>query len=382
MRRFGGETTMTRRPYLAAASCLSIALAGEATAEALKFDIPNANGATFTLYGQFDPAFQYVDDGFDSYTAFVDNASSNSRIGFNLEGQRGQTSLLFNFETAFGVRPSDGTSQTDLPPAIAWDRTDIRHLEVIASGPGGTVFFGQGRMATDGVTEFDLSGATLVTKTAVQDSAGGFFFREGDGTLSDIAISEVFTNLDGSRRFRLRYDTPAFQGFTLRAAAGIDVLREDDDGDYYDAAVVYSNTLGGVAVEGGVGYALRTAPGVEDQDRVSGSVTALLPGGLNFTFAAGRLLSGTEGSYVYGKVGYIARILDVGTTRFAVDYNIANDFDSVGSKGTTLGVGIVQQFADPNVEAYVGYQSYAFENASGTSYADMSSLLVGARWRF
>lgn len=45
----------------------------------------NSTGGSFSWYGQFNPAFQYYDDGTETYSRGVDNSGSNSRIGFWLK---------------------------------------------------------------------------------------------------------------------------------------------------------------------------------------------------------------------------------------------------------------------------------------------------------
>ena len=164
------------------------------------FSTPSGR-STLTWYGQFNPAIVSFDDGGSTKTTFTDNASSNSRIGFDMDiDYPDQGTLRLKFETALGFRQSSGISQTSTPPEWRYGRANLRKLEAIWTADYGVISVGQGSMASDGTAGSDLSGSGLTNTVAVSDPAGGFFFRQSDGTLSDIAISDVFSDLDGARR--------------------------------------------------------------------------------------------------------------------------------------------------------------------------------------
>lgn len=65
----------------------------------------------------------------------------------------------------------------------------------------------------------------------------------------------------------------------------------------------------------------------------------------------------------------------------AVDYYMGHDRSVAGSNSDAYGIGLVQKFDDTNIEAYLGWRSYALSEP-GTSYLDASSVLFGARWKF
>ena len=147
----------------------------------------NDTGGSFRWYGQFNPSFQSFDDGVEDYNRLVDNSSSNSRIGFWVEQAYGANTLRFNFETAFGLRASDGVNQVTTGDSLSWSRTNIRHVDFqFETANYGKFSAGQGSMATDGITGTDLSGTGLGANASIADIGGGYFFRDSAGNLTEI----------------------------------------------------------------------------------------------------------------------------------------------------------------------------------------------------
>lgn len=350
--------------------------AGSAAAQ-LKYE--NKSDGSVSLYGWLNPAYQRVDDGFQSYNELTDNTHAQSRVGLWVDQPTGAGLFQFNFETAIGAPPSATFSQTN-SPTWSLTRTAIRKLDVsIQTERAGKFFLGQGSMSTDGVAEIDLSGTTLNLYSSIGDTAGSYEFRTTAGALSGISIGSVMPNLDGARRGRIRYDSPSFNGFTASAAYGEEVLVSGNEDKFYDVALKYGNDFNGTKVSGAIGWARKDISNGGNEDDVFGSIGVLLQQGFNFTIAAGD--RDTGGSYGYGKVGYIGDWWSVGKTALAVDYYSGSDFNVAGSSSDTWGIGAVQTFDDAKVDAYVAYRSYDFADGSA-AYAGMSSFFLGARWRF
>ncbi|WP_096787517.1 porin [Rhodobacter sp. CZR27] len=349
-------------------------------AHAADLTFSNAAGTTVTFYGQVNLTYQGVDDGRDTYDSFVDNSNSTSRVGFWIDGKLFDNRFRFNLETGLGIKNTAETSQTEDANWIDWQRTDIRKLEVVSSGNFGAIWLGQGSMATDGAAEVDNSGTSLAGYSNLADTAGGFFFRDGEA-LSDVTIGGVFRNLDGSRRFRLRYDTPEFSGFTISAAAGTDVLSEDDDATYYDAALRYGHENDTFALDAAMGYSWKDDDGEMTEQALASASATHLPSGLNLTLAMGEQMS-DEGQYLYAKLGWRGDLVPVGETAIAADIYDGSDFGTVGSESGSWGVTAVQQFADIGLEAFLGYRVYDHDDVPGADYEDISTVLVGARWKF
>ena len=338
------------------------------------------SGGTFTYYGQFDPAFTSFDDGQETTDQLTDNASSNSRVGFRIVQPFGDNELTFRFETSFGFAASDAFNQTSEPDNLDWDRTNLRYVDFQYRTEFGTFYVGQGSMASDGIGDRDLSGTTLASAVAIGDIAGGFEFRDGAGALSGITIGAAFDNFDGTRAGRIRYDTPDFNGFIFSIAYGENILTEDNDDEFYDIGLGYEAELGGTQVKAGLGYQVRERPGSEDREDVFGSVSVKLQSGVSLTFATGD--RDTAGTYLYGKIGYEADWLSVGSTAISLDYYSGSDAVSDGDSSDSFGIALVQDFDQQNIETYFGYREYSYDDNTASTYQDASSYIIGARWQF
>lgn len=304
----------------------------------------NDNGGSFRWYGQFNPSFQSFDDGVEEYNRASDNSSSNSRIGFWVEQAFGENTLKFRFETAFGFRASDGTNQTSKGDVTSWSRTNLRHVDLqFETAKYGTFSAGQGSMASDGITGADFSGTGLGAGVSVADIGGGYAFRTSTGTLSGVSIGDAFTDLDGPRLGRLRYDSNNYGGFTFSASYGTDILATNNDRETYDIAVRYSNDeLGAFALDAGLAAAWTEQTGRQDRRDVSGSVSVLHKDtGLSMTVAAGD--RDISGNYAYAKLGYSADLIAAGSTSFSVDYYDGSDLVTAGDSSESWGIAAVQK---------------------------------------
>lgn len=260
-----------------------------------------------------------------------------------------------------------------------WRRTELRKFEVIYDAPTlGTFSFGQGSTATDGYAEADLSGTTVVTYSSLADLAGGIAFRPLGGASSGIDIGDTFSDLDGARRFRVRYDTPDYNGFVASVSAGEEVLTEGDDREFYDLGLKYVRDYGDIKVDGRLGYAWVSG----GDEKAIGSLAVLhKPTGLNGAFSTGGQQADGDDDFVYFKLGYIQDWLSYGSTAFSIDVYEGNDFALAGSESSSIGFGVVQRFDDQNLEVYAGYRTYEFDEVN-TPVGDIDVMVVGARWKF
>lgn len=343
----------------------------------------NSSGGSFTFYGQFSPAYADFDDGSDSKGEGADNAKSNSRVGFTLAQPFGDYELGFKFETALGLRQTSSISQLYTPDGLHWDRQKLRHVDFSLKTPGyGTFYLGQGSMASDNIGDRSYSGATLAGDIAIGDVVGGYLLRRSDGVLSDVTVADAFANFDGGRLGRVRYDSPDFNGFTLRAAYGRNILDSDNGDDYWDVAMAYENDLAsGTKLTAGVGYMYRDRedPNAEDikDTFVSGSV--LLTSGFNFTLAAGD--RNGAGAYYYGSAGYNADWVSWGGTAVTIDYYNGDDMVTEGDSAESWGVQMVQAVDRYDIDLYAGYRRYDYDD-NVSDFQNASSYMVGARWKF
>jgi hypothetical protein len=337
-----------------------------------------SDNSLLTFYGQINIGQLNFDDGFSHNIEGRDNPNSASRLGLRLETDlaNGQ-SLFLNIETAapnslvdrFVNNPDDAGNDNQ------WDKSLLRKAEARLAVPGvGFLSFGQGSMASDGITEFDFSKTTLVATNSVGDTASGFPVRLTNGAVTSSDISSFYPNLDGARRFRLRYDRPPKDGLSWATSVGREVLTSGDDNTYADIAIRYETEWRNFGIKGGVGYGYNgDYPNV-----ISGSFAGLdTDSGLNFAVAFGASKSGRK--YVYGKLGVIRNFVKIGWTAISVDYYSGFEPLSIADNSNSWGLAVVQKIDAYDLELYATYRDYSI-NGSVAKFADSNAVFIGARF--
>lgn len=336
---------------------------------------------TLTLYGQLHLAYQSFNDGDTTTDGIVDNDNWNTRLGFLYNKTIGDFTLRARFESGLGLRNSASVSQESEPKWIDPQRTNLRWFELAVDSPYGTVSAGQGSSATDGTTGLDDSFTSHAGATDSTDGFSAFRFRDDGGSLTDVSVGRVNDAFDGARRFRVRYDTPAYRGVTLASSYGINVLTAGDDNDYYDIATRWLGDIGDVSVRSAVGYQWIDDPDRANSERVAGSVSAIhTPTGLNYAISAGRLIGGAN--YYWMRAGWQLDLLDAGTTSLSVDYYNGSDFLSSGAKTENYGIYAVQTIDAASLDIYAGWRALTYSDKTGTSYQDAAGFLMGFRFAF
>ncbi|SHK12374.1 hypothetical protein SAMN05444000_11975 [Shimia gijangensis] len=337
------------------------------------------NGSTFSWYGWLHFAQQVFDDGAHTTSTLVDVSSAGSRFGFYL---RGSSPVSFQFETGLGFRPSTKTSQTTTPDFWDWSRRDLRQVQVIYDSAIGRFRFGQGSMSMDGGAEVDLGDTAIVAKSNINELYGSYLFTDGTGALTTVNIGAVFDNFDNGRRFRLRYDSPEFAGFSIGGAYGQEVLTSGVNDTYYDVALRYGRAFGQFEVKGAVGTAYTDVAGGSTLQESAGSISLRdHQTGLDITFAGGQNNS-AGGDYVWIKAGWRGQFLAVGDTRFVAEVFRGSDYLSMGSASDMWGLSLIQNFDRARIEAYLGYKDFSYSDSSAISYRDAVTWQIGARWTF
>ena len=338
-------------------------------------------GTEFTFYGQFNPTYQSFDDGQDTTGGLVDNGNWNSRLGFRIVRPMGEATLRLRFETGLGLRNSASISQLSKPEPIRFRRTFLRWFEAAVDTSYGTFSFGQGSLASDGVVGMDESFTFVAGATDSSDGFGSFQFRDGDGNLSGVSVGSVNSSINGSRRFRLRYDTPSLSGFVLSTSYGVNVLNKTDDADYYDIAMRWTGEAGDISIQTAIAYGWEDEPEGVDRERLSGSATFFHnPTGLNLNVSAGSLKDGPQ--YAWVRAGWRTDFIAAGKTSLSVDYYRGEDFRTDASNTENYGFYAVQSFDDLSLDVYTGVRRFQFDDTSGTTYQDATGFLFGARWFF
>jgi len=161
-----------------------------------------------------------------------------------------------------------------------------------------------------------------------QDGNGSFFFREEGGALSGTTLGDVFDDFDGSRRGRIRYDSPNLlsasgQDLTLGVAAGQNILSSSDDDTYYEFCAYCEGDFNGTAVGAGIAYKYCDRDD-SSRDDVTGWVMSpgiLTPSGFGAAIGHGTEDDGsTDPSWWYVQATHDADFLDTGTTGLGIDY--------------------------------------------------------------
>ena len=352
---------------------------GALTAAVLAVPHLAAANPTFEFYGQLNFGIFNTDDGAESETYFTDNDNSNTRIGFNWTNSFGDgRSLRFNFETGVGLNGSSSVSidDTDLDPDFS--RTELRKFEFIYKTPDiGTVSFGQGSTATDGSAEADFSGTGVIVYSGISDLAGGIEYRDPAGAFSGIRVGDTFKSFDGARRFRVRYDTPTWNGLVFSVSGGEEILADDDDNEYYDLGAKYVADYGDLKVDGRLGYSWISG----GEELLTGSFATLhAPTGLSLALSAGAQQEGND-DYVYAKLGWQQDWLSYGTTALSIDINEGNNYAIDGSDASSVGLAVVQNVDMYNLEIYAAWRTHEFD-APGSDFDDVDVIALGARWKF
>jgi predicted porin len=328
------------------------------------------------LSGQVNRGVLFVDNGDTSEVFNVDNDNSSTRIRFIGKGRLNEdVSVGTQIEVQFESNSTAAIRIDQDSPAGPNNFTE-RKLEIYGDSKTlGRVWVGQGDTASNGTSEVDLSGTSVVAYSGIADMAGGIAFATSGGALGP-RINQAFSNFDGlSRDDRIRYDTPSSGGFK----GSISAL----DGGSWDAAARFSGKLAGTKVVTVIAYA--DADSRQGFSQVNGSVSVLLPFGVSVTGAAGtRDVSGRSGSdpmTYYGKLGYRFRLIDMGETAIGIDFARTDDLAAVGDEFTAYGAFAVQRFDAIGTELYVSARNHDLDR-TGSNFDDIFAVLTGARIKF
>ena len=353
----------------------------EAERDASRLTFTNSGGGVVTFYGQFNLAYQNFDDGERSTSNIVDNGNWNSRLGFTITQPMGENTLRWRFETGLTMRNSSLVSQTQTPDWGDWERTLLRWFEVAYDADFGTFSLGQGATAANGTAGLDDSFTFIAGAADATDGFASFRFRDTAGDLTKVTVGQVNSSLDPSRRFRLRYDTPVFNGVMLSASYGQNVLVSADENDYWEVAARWTGDVGELAVRSAIGYLWIEPPAGGTTERLSGSFSVVHERtGLNFALSAGSEDGGPN--YYWMRAGWQTDALAAGTTSLSVDHYDGSDFLSDGAKTENWGVYAVQDIDALSMNIYAGWREFTYSDRSGTGYHDADGLLMGLRWAF
>jgi hypothetical protein len=331
------------------------------------------------LYGQVNRAYLGAVDGHSSHHFFVDNDNASSRIGLlGAAKVSDDVTIGTKMEFEYQSNPSNLVHQANKNPDGA--SFDDRWIDAqLTSKRFGKFYLGKGPSASDGSSEVDLSGTSVVGYSSVVDMAGGIlFFDTRANNRSTTAVGDVFSNFDDlSRRNRFRYDSPSFWGFGLAGS----VL--SDGGD---VVLTYASKWGeDLKLAAAIAYINPQSTNRPIDHVFNGSASILHRSGINLTLAAGEKepadSSRHNPAFYYGKLGYIAKWFTCGETRFSVDYNVVEDLDQNGDEAQSAGLQVVQDLPRWGSEYYLGYRWHDLERVNADLDA-INAWMTGVRLKF
>jgi len=379
---------------------------------------------SLTVAGQVNRAILLWDDGVEDNAYVVGNKNDQSNFSFTGEaeitkgwkaGYELTVRLLDNLSDAVSQDDDNGDQGFFVWQSHWW----------VESEKLGKFSMGLASRVSDTAPETDLSEAGVAGYAGVQDIGGGFALRLRDGSLAPIGWGDVYNHFNGDTANIVRYDTPEIAGFVASASWGED--------DVWDVGLRYAGEGGGFKLEGAIAYTELTDGTDEvigntlglDQSTLVGSVSLLHEvTGLNLTFAAGwrewnQAATDVDGatrtpedtSFIYTKLGWIAKLNPLGPTAFYGEYGWFKDFVSVtddpavlnafnvtgaatriaGNEAEVWGAGVVQHIESAEMQIYLGYRHHTadFElvDAAGNRVAsegveDFDTVISGAKIAF
>jgi hypothetical protein len=364
--------------------------------------VPAVQAADVIFSGQANRAIMYADDGADSDTFFVDSEIAPTL--FNITGEH-----ALNDDVTMGMQIEATHSSNNSHAVTIGQKSSVgtnsfqeRKLEVFfRSDKMGTLWLGQGEMASENTSEVDLNEASLAgIYSYTGDFGGNLAFRDSNGAALaiDTLIGDVANNFDGlGRDDRVRYDTPRLHGFMLSVAAGT--------AKQWDASLNYAASFGELQLAAALGYA---NPGdVYDWEHQYNGSLSVAHSGFSLTLAAGgqeyedvsrglgdifddidlkdplRSLFGENNpvSY-YAKLGYAGNLVPMGKTSFGLDYKYTEHQVMVDDEYASYGVGVVQAIDAASTELYLGLRNHELERKGVSNIEDIFVVTAGARVKF
>lgn len=361
-----------------AASAAAAAKEKESAPSGLRVKSGNEK-VTLTLKGQVNRAFMVVDDGKQSEGFHVDNDFSSTRFSLLAEAKPNKDLKiggLIEMELQSNASNKVTMDQSSTGSTSLTERIIDVYFD---SSKYGRLTMGQGKMASDGTSQLDLSGTGVIALSKIHGLAGDIRFRQKDATgTQGPSVDTVYNNMDGlGREDRIRYDTPKFNGFQASISHG--------DGGEADFALRHTATIDGIKTKAALAYA--NSSSVDDHKQINGSVSVLFPVGLNFTFASGtqapdmQLAGESDPMFWWGKIGWQTRLVSWGKTAFSIDYGQADDLGAQGDEFQSVGGAIVQRLDDYGTEIFLSGRNYSLDQP-GMTYHDIFAVVSGARIKF
>jgi predicted porin len=303
-----------------------------------------------------------VDNGETSGVVNADNSVSGTRVRVKGNGDIGNDlSAGLYYEYQLQSNPSDKITADSLDSdgiggdVGAGDNFSNRNANIWVKGNFGKVTLGQGSGASDGSTEADLSGTTVIQyPTSNTDILSGMEY--GD---SGVTVGNTRSAFDGlSRNDNIRYDA-AVGDFSFAGSYG--------NGDKKELAARYK-------IED---LEVRVAwwDGQSSNDDVSGaaiSATWIAENGINLTGEYSGNDSDDDPTNIYAKLGY-----KTGKSSYGIDWSETQDLGPGDGSSVSLAWVYVPM---SGVEVYASYRVESIDNVDDDD--DIDAVIGGARVKF
>lgn len=336
------------------------------------------NGIDITLDGFLNQAYFSVDDGVQN-TWFVGN-NDNDDTTLHLVGTipvNREVKLQGVLLGAIKNHSSDTYNQ------VNQDTTNLLHFRAYElkwlMQRYGTIYFGYGESASDNSAEVDFTPVFFVQYSEVFDVGFSFFFRNPNGTLSNISVGDSFNNYDGLDRVRrIRYDTPTFYHSYLAASYV--------EGGKKDIAWFYERDFGqfkfGAAAALARSYS--TVPKVAE-NILDGSFCITHYSGINVTGSAGKKFTRIDGALDphshYLKLGYVHKLWHCGETAISTDIGKYYHESTNDAKATAYGAAIVQYIDPWKTQFYIAWRQFKLRHGD-TRFNNINIVFTGVRINF
>lgn len=368
-------------------SALQFSTTSGSAADAVIVDTvePEIAIANFVLYGQLNYGLMHADDGFRDEVHFADNDNSSSRWGIKggvpltswlKAGGQVEVEIEANSSARLTLHGPNQKGVINLRILDAWTEAKV------ASNVNVRLTYGQGKTASDGTTEQDLSGTKVIGYSNASPIGSSIRFANATtGAITGFRVGQVFNNMDGfGRAERVRVDVKT--GPVTLASSFI------NNSDRWDVAAFFNRNFGDVVkVAASVSYANNDLPTVTGFDQTSGSLSLLhMPTGISLTGAAGVRNSDIAGRndrhFYYGKIAINRSVFsNLGKTAIGIDYFETEDALVNGDDGSSYGIFAVQRIDQYNTELYALFRDYDY-NRIGTPTHNVQVFMTGARVKF
>jgi hypothetical protein len=343
--------------------------------------LPAAQAVDFKISGQINRAALWADNGNDDDVKFVDNDNSSTRFRFtggNDFDDNWRVGITWEVEMQ-----SNPSNSTDIDIGENGDSSDVdfneRKIEFYVQHKSfGKLYMGQGDTASNGTSEVDLSGTSVIGYSSIEDMAGGINFRDDDDNIIT-SVGSAYSNFDGfSRRDRVRYDTPKFGPVYFSGSYM--------NGQSWDLAGRFAYKWEDVGKLAAAGHYTAADTNRDPFDQWSASASWLFDFGLNFTASYGAR-NDQEGRdedpyNYYGKVGW-----KFDKWAFSVDYLYSEHVGADDDEAQSIGVQAVWNIWE-SVQFYGGYRYHdldrdADQRDPGVSNAEeIHAVMIGGRVKF